>query len=95
MQKPFPCAGPKCAACCRRVEGLKGLPVKPGTTECLHLENGKCSIYETRPDVCRVDVMLDMVADRKLWYDRTVKLCNEFQEEDGIDEKYRLEQGDD
>lgn len=87
--KPFPCAGPACAACCKRVENL--LPTKRGTTECIHLaDDGKCSIYENRPNICRVDYMLDIMTDRRMWYDRTVERCNQFQIEDGIDEKYRI-----
>jgi Fe-S-cluster containining protein len=37
---PFPCE--KCGACCRAVK-------------CLRLKDNLCSIYETRPDICRVD----------------------------------------
>ena len=41
-----------CGACCRQA-GHIGLPHN-GDYVCIHLKNNMCSIYEDRPDICRV-----------------------------------------
>lgn len=52
----FPCE--KCGACCQKVDHApetKFLDRGDGT--CLHYQESLklCAIYETRPDICRVD----------------------------------------
>lgn len=45
-----------CGECCRNLDKsdlYKGLDRGDGV--CLYLENNKCSIYETRPLLCRID----------------------------------------
>lgn len=32
-----------------------------GKGECIHLKNNICEIYETRPDICNVDKMYDLI----------------------------------
>ena len=46
----------ECGACCKRTIALKILKLpcdEYGT--CVFLKNNKCSIYNSRPDVCNVD----------------------------------------
>ncbi|MFH0959646.1 MAG: YkgJ family cysteine cluster protein [Pseudomonadota bacterium] len=61
---PFPCE--RCGACCR-------------TIQCRYLEGEDfCSIYENRPDVCRVDKMIDIIGmsdKREQLYRLTKKIC--------------------
>ena len=85
----FPCTS--CGACCRRVAQVPdhGLPVKDDGS-CGHLVNNLCSIYHHRPDICRVDKMVDDIAehhgmDRIQSLNLVARLCNSFQEEDGMD----------
>lgn len=52
--KPFNCDGCNgMACCCRSVAHISSLPSTDGV--CHHLVNGRCSIYDSRPDICRVD----------------------------------------
>ena len=48
--KEFPCT--KCAACCKQVRGL--MPTKKDGS-CVYLKEDRCSIYEDRPDICRIN----------------------------------------
>lgn len=81
----FPCT--KCGACCRRVgsspysEHLAG---RDGRCRHLNADN-TCSIYEQRPDVCRVDLMLERFGIPKHFgYEANAALCNRWMREDGM-----------
>lgn len=58
MMPKFPCTA--CGQCCRHVH-LSELTrdLDRGDGICAHFDDSTnlCSIYESRPDVCRVDVM--------------------------------------
>ena len=84
----FPCTG--CGACCR-VAGLNGHPSLDGKV-CIFLDEGSnlCTIYETRPDVCRFG--FKKRADQTL-RDHAVEIaegCNFLQALMGMDESYRV-----
>lgn len=79
--KPFAC-DPNCGGqCCQRVGHLTELPSTNGI--CNHLVDGKCSIYNQRPLICRVDAMYDAGNVPGLTYSEyaTVNavLCRSFQ----------------
>lgn len=81
----FPCT--KCGACCRRV-GLspfaEDLADRDGSCRHLNADN-TCSIYEQRPDVCRIDLMLDRLAiPQQFGYEANAALCNKWMREDGM-----------
>jgi len=76
----FPCT--QCGACCRQTTALKilGFETKrDGSCKYLTPEN-KCSIYERRPRVCRIQSNYPLNAEN----------CNKFQIQLGIDEKFRV-----
>jgi hypothetical protein len=100
----FPCTA--CGLCCRHIDSvLKALSetdipaeakqfphrVMPdGSCSKLTVE-GLCSIYETRPLICRVDEMADkMQVDKTIFYEFNAGNCNSLQESYGFDEKYRV-----
>ena len=89
----FLCTG--CGACCRlagRMNGAKyGLPIKEDGS-CAHLIGSKCSIYETRPDVCRVDKMMfnDNNLSKKDYYKKTSSICHSMIDYLGIDPHYKV-----
>lgn len=85
MKIPFPCTA--CGLCCRYVKGY--LDARPDGS-CVNLVDNKCRIYETRPEICRVDVMLDKTTNREKAYKDTVLMCNTLQKIHDIDESYRL-----
>jgi len=65
-----------CGLCCRQVTDGVGLPHKNGV--CAHLVDNKCSIYATRPDICRVDRMHKVLANEVTlaeWYRINTKQC--------------------
>ena len=54
----FPCS--QCGECCRHIDRIPQLSAfDMGTGICIHLKNNLCEIYETRPEICRVDLMYE------------------------------------
>ncbi|WP_405378540.1 YkgJ family cysteine cluster protein [Phascolarctobacterium sp.] len=52
----FKCS--KCGICCRNINLVPELKqFDLGNGVCMHLKDNVCDIYESRPDICRVDVM--------------------------------------
>lgn len=50
----------KCGICCRNIGRIPQLKeYDDGKGACKYLQNNLCSIYEDRPEICRVDVMYD------------------------------------
>jgi len=81
----FPCT--RCGACCRRVGQspmTKHLAGADG--RCVHLTtDNACAIYDSRPDICRVDLMLDRMGfDPIDGYRATAELCNQWMRDDGM-----------
>lgn len=75
----------------------QGFPygLKPdGSCEML-AEDGKCKVYETRPDVCRVDKIyennLKHLMTRKEFYKQNSVFCNMWMDQDGVDESLRID----
>lgn len=57
----------------------------------MHLtEDNRCAIYETRPDICRVDRLKPDGMTFAEWYRANAAACNALQDEDGADPKYRV-----
>lgn len=89
----FLCSG--CGSCCRRVSfhpDYKHL-VDEETGWCKHLQpDNSCEIYEDRPDICNVEKGFQKsdYEDRTEYYKMNNQYCNQFQEEDGMDESYRI-----
>lgn len=66
------------------------MPTKADGRTCIHLEGKSCKIYADRPDICRVDLMIDKANDPEFSYKTNVKACNFLQQVHGIDESYRV-----
>ena len=87
-----------CGACCRRA-GLLGLMPQREDGACIHLDqDNKCKIYETRPDMCRVNVMAEKNKDSMNlttieYFKAANHVCNKFIKEDGMDESYLIDIG--
>lgn len=59
--KNFPCT--KCGACCKKVHlSQETMFLDRGDGVCIHFNQGslECKIYDSRPDICRVDVQYFM-----------------------------------
>jgi len=85
-----------CGACCRaagKMNGAKyGLPIKKNGS-CANLIGNICSIYEERPDICKVDVMTGkrLFQSRKNYYIETTKQCHKLIDDDGVGEEYKID----
>lgn len=56
-------------------------------------ENGKCTVYETRPDVCRVDKSFELFAkphgiSQAQFFEANAKLCNSWIRKAGMGMEY-------
>jgi hypothetical protein len=71
----FDCS--KCGACCRAINTLPQLSsYDRGDGVCKYLTTGNtCSIYERRPDVCRMDQMHPAVLTTREWHQRNHRAC--------------------
>jgi len=83
-----------CGACCR-LAGLiadkYNLPLKKDRMTCAHLIDNECSIYNDRPDCCRVDKAAeDSDLTKKEYYIETTKICHKFIDNEELDEKYKI-----
>lgn len=74
-------------------DALEAFPYKPredGSCEMLG-EDNRCTVYETRPDICNIDTMIDRLGlDRRMRYWLNATTCNLLQEQAGIDPSYRV-----
>jgi len=71
----FDCS--KCGACCRVVGALPEMSAYDrGDGACKHLtDDNRCAIYETRPLLCRVDVMRPPVMTEAGWHEVNHEMC--------------------
>lgn len=56
----FPCT--HCGICCKNISNiaeLKEFDKGNGICKYLNLQSNACEIYDTRPEICRVDVMFE------------------------------------
>tara|TARA_R100000278_G_scaffold122065_1_gene107364 strand:- start:834 stop:1121 length:288 start_codon:yes stop_codon:yes gene_type:complete len=83
----------ECGACCM-IAGKTGYLPNRGDGACLYLdENNKCSIYEDRPDICRVKVMHKVnnpEMSKKEYYIKTTKACHQIIDLLKLDKKYKI-----
>lgn len=93
----FPCTN--CGCCCKRV-GL----VKKFLTEdefpfdvyengaCKMLVNNMCSVYDDRPDICKVEEMAKKNnIPKEIYYKMAIDVCNRMMDEDNIPLKFRID----
>lgn len=92
----FQCS--KCGACCRRA-GLLGFMPQREDGACIHLaEDNSCKIYETRPDICRVEKMYEsrkneLNMSKKEYFELNNSICNSWIKEDEMNESYLINIG--
>jgi len=69
-----------------------------GDGACIYLgQDNLCTIYETRPMLCNVEEMFNVRKEQepsltlKEHYIRNNMVCNQWIEEDGMDESYKID----
>lgn len=74
MQTPFPCT--QCGRCCKQVfrsELTAYLDKGDGSCKYLSSDN-TCSIYEDRPDICRIDLQYKLFFSSEMDWEDFVEL---------------------
>lgn len=65
----------QCGKCCEKVGSSKIYEfLADSTGKCRYLKNNKCSIYDSRPLICRVDTMYELYYKDLLTLDEYYKL---------------------
>lgn len=84
----YPCT--ECGACCRVGPRLiRGWPMNADGTACAYLgADNRCTIYATRPAICRTDRQPVPLAPS---FVASAAVCNRMQEAEGIDPSYRVD----
>lgn len=86
MSASFPCSS--CGLCCQHVHlAVETRPLDRGDGTCRHYDatSRQCSIYDDRPDICRVDHQYAMhYAKQHTWDEFVVlnlRVCTALQEQ--------------
>ena len=90
----FKCSA--CGACCVLAGRLGLMPADPVSGSCIHLDplTQSCLIYETRPDICRVDVMYRKryhEMTKTEYYKANTLLCHQLIDTLQLDPSYKLD----
>jgi len=95
----FPCTS--CGLCCQNISNIKELErYDLGNGVCKYSDtiSNLCTIYENRPDICRVDKMFDLVYSKEFtqeeFYIGNAKVCNDLQEQYKMDKSFRVKIGE-
>jgi len=95
----FPCTS--CGLCCQNISNIKELErYDLGNGICKYFDSisNLCTIYENRPDICRVDKMFDLVYSKEFtqeeFYIGNAKVCNDLQEQYKMDKSFRVTIGE-
>lgn len=95
MMNDFPCTG--CGACCKNISGIKELEsfdLGNGICKYLDTQSNQCTIYDNRPDICRVEVMFEKVyfkhLDKETFYTLNIESCKILQDKENVEEKLRF-----
>jgi len=95
----FPCTS--CGLCCQNistVEELNFFDLGNGVCKYFDITTKACAIYNSRPNICRIDKMFDVqyhkFFTKEEFYIENAKVCNSLQEKYGIDKSYRINIGE-
>jgi len=89
----FPCTS--CGLCCQRISVVPELSAYDrGDGVCMHLVENRCSIYEERPEICRIDQMFEKVYSKHFsrheFYLENLKVCKNLQISAGLPEEQQV-----
>ena len=97
MKEPLRFICTQCGSCCHKAGRIPNFP-EPTTPEgvCVHLtSDNKCSIYDKRPTICRVDKLYEtmgraMHMTRKQFYIYNNQLCNQWIREEKLGDHFLI-----
>ena len=86
----------QCGACCRNVSHLDLPQDKNGICDHLDQESNLCTIYDNRPDICRVDTLYEnyfkkFKMSKKEFYIRNTSVCHDLIDKENLDKKYKID----
>ncbi|RAX56461.1 zinc/iron-chelating domain-containing protein [Helicobacter monodelphidis] len=91
----FPCTS--CGECCKHIthiEALSDFDMGNGICKFLDMHTNQCLIYETRPEICKIDAMYEnyfrATYSKKRFYELNANACNLMQEKANIHSQYRV-----
>ena len=91
----FPCTS--CGLCCQNISSVKELKkFDLGNGVCKYFDgiSNQCTIYETRPDICRIDKMYqqkyNIFFSKKEFYIKNAEVCNQLQLQYQLDSKFKV-----
>ncbi len=91
----FPCTS--CGLCCQNISNVEELKLyNLGNGICKYLDkiNNSCKIYDSRPDICRVDKMFELIYHKEFsleeFYIANANVCNQLQEEYKTDKSFKV-----
>jgi len=91
----FPCTG--CGLCCQNITNIKELKefdLGNGICKYFDYNSRECTIYEYRPNICKVDKMFELVYHKEFtkeeFYIGNAKVCNALQEQYKFDKSFRV-----
>jgi len=94
----FPCT--MCGVCCQhisQIEELKSYDLGNGVCKYFDTDLSICTIYENRPDICRIDRMYTNkyfeMYTKDEFYKLNAEACNRLQEAHNIKTSYRIKIG--
>ena len=91
----FPCTS--CGLCCQNiseVKELEGYALASGV--CVYFDpiSHECTVYESRPDACRIDEMFERKYfehfTKVAYYEANATVCNALQENAGMNIDFRI-----
>jgi Fe-S-cluster containining protein len=95
----FPCTN--CGLCCQNISNINELKdFDLGNGTCKYFDNisSSCKIYETRPNICRIDKMYEIKYNhfftKKDFYIENSKVCNKLQDKYKLDNSFKVIIGD-
>lgn len=95
----FPCTN--CGLCCQNIttiDELKDFDLGNGTCKYFNSIDNNCKIYDTRPNICRIDKMYTIKYKKNFtknnFYIENAKVCNKLQEKYQLDKSFRVIIGD-
>ncbi|WP_074467552.1 YkgJ family cysteine cluster protein [Pseudomonas flexibilis] len=90
----FPCT--QCGLCCKHVDkSLLTSSLDRGDGVCRHynFQNRKCSIYEARPEICRIDksyIHFSKFLTLNEYYKANAEACNSLQLQSNLNTSFRI-----
>lgn len=95
----FPCTS--CGLCCQNISNvleLKDFNLGNGICKYFDSINNSCIVYDTRPDICRIDKMFNTKYNKYFtkedFYIENAKVCNELQDRYKLNNSFKIKIGE-